>query len=654
MIKNFIVVSLILLVFKAYTQEIVELPKPVVKKIQLAHDFITLRRFDKAIQTLENIIKKYPKYAKPYIYLGKYQNFLGNYKESLIAYKKAIELQPNSPINKASYIYVAKDALHRGNYELAKAYSEKYLSFNPNDFHERQQIKTTKRIIETCEYAMVNILNPLDFNPENLVGEINKYKLQYFPTITADNKKIFFTARESIHNEDIFYAVFENDLWSNPISIPEFNTLFNEGTCSISGDGTEIVFTSCQNSKGRLTYGSCDLYISYIDGDKWTEPTNIGQNVNTRNWESQPTLSADGKTLYFVSERPGNIGGRDIWVTYLKPSGWSIPKNLGNKINTEKDEISPFIHFNNNVLFFSSNGHLGFGGFDIFKADRKEDPRTKRIVWRNIENIGYPINKHGDQVSLIVNADGTKGYFADEVVRNEQIIESTLKSFAVPKELSIGEKSYYVKGKVFDLETKEIIPSAAIRLVDVSSKEIFNFVLSDKKTGEYLIVFNEGRQYALYANSSSHLFKSVSLNYSDKSHYEPIEQDIYLERIQKNASIILNNIFFESGSYELKKESETELHTLINFLNQNKNLIIEIGGHTDDIGTEESNSELSLNRAKAVVDYISNKGISNKCLTYKGYGETMPKRTNDTDENRAFNRRIEFKIIEEKNQLNFL
>ncbi len=652
MIKNFVVVSLILLVFKVYAQEVIELPKPVAKKIQLAHDFITLRRFDKAIQTLENIIKKYPIYAKPYVYLGKYQNFLGNYKASLAAYKKAIEVQPNSPINKVSYIHIAKDALHSGNYELAKAYSEKYLSFNPNDFHEKQQIKTAKRIIETCEYAAVNILNPLNFKPENLSGEINKYKLQYFPTITADDKKIFFTALENIHNEDIFYSTFENGLWSSPISIPEFNTLFNEGTCSISGDGTEIVFTSCQNSKGRLTYGSCDLYISYLDGDKWIEPTNIGQNVNTQNWESQPTLSADGKTLYFVSERPGNIGGRDIWVTYLKLSGWSIPKNLGNKVNTAKDEISPFIHFNNNVLFFSSNGHLGFGGFDIFKADRKEDPKTKKVTWKNIENIGYPINKHGDQVSLIINADGTKGYFADEVVRNEQIIESTLKSFVVPKELSIGEKSYYVKGKIFDLETKEIIPSAAIRLVDVSTKEIFNFVLSDKKTGDYLIVFNEGRQYALYVNASSHLFKSVSLNYTDKSHHEPIEQDIYLERIQKNASIILNNIFFESGSYKLKKESETELHTLINFLNQNKNLVIEIGGHTDDVGTEESNNELSLNRAKAVVDYISNKGISSKHLTYKGYGETMPKRSNDTDKNRAFNRRIEFKIVGDTEEQN--
>ena len=403
-----------------------------------------------------------------------------------------------------------------------------------------------------------------------------------------------------------------------------------------------VVSTSCQAGPGRISFGSCDLYISRKEEDVWSPPSNLGQAVNSSSWESQPTLSANGSTLYFVTDRAGGIGKKDIWVTKLNDAGkWTAPQNLGPTINTKEHEISPFIHFNDKTLFFSSNGHLGFGGFDIFKATKTVNVENQTFEWTKVENIGYPINKHGDQVSLIINAEGTKGYFTDEVISNGRIIESRLKYFEVPEEITV-EKSYYVKLKIFDKKTEKQIP-AKVQLVNVRTNKIVNE--KHAKKGEHTIIFNEGQEYGLYVISPYHLFYSQNLNYTENEADKPIEQKIYLEPIRKNVAVVLNNIFFESNSYIIKPESESELTKLTDFLKHNDKLIVEIGGHTDDVGSDQDNQELSLNRAKAVVLYLEDKGISSQNLVYKGYGETQPKASNDTEEGRALNRRIEFKII---------
>lgn len=620
------------------------LPEAAQKKVQAAAEAFKARKFSRAESILAKLILKYPKHSKIYVQLADYKNYLGKTEEAVKYYQKAVKVQPDARVNIAAYSFLTSYNLDRGNYELSKRYGQKFLALSVKSRTDLNSINRMKKTIDVCEYALEYIKKPLNFRPENLKGGINKFKQQYFPSITADDKTIFFTGIE-YQDENIYYSVFENEAWSIPQSVKAFNTNMNEGTCSVSGDGKVIVFTSCQAGPGRVSFGSCDLYMSRREEDIWSPPNNLGQTVNSSRWESQPTLSADGTTLYFVTDRPGGIGKKDIWMTKLNDYGkWTSPQNLGPDINTKEQEISPFIHFNNKTLFFSSNGHLGFGGFDIFKASKMLNVENQTFEWKKVENIGYPINKHGDQVSLIINAEGTKGYFTDEIISNGRAVQSRLKYFKVPEEIEV-EKSYYIKLKIFDKKTKQHTP-ATVQLFNVMSNKIVN--QKYVRSGEHTIIFNEGQKYALYVISPRHLFYSKSLDYSESKDNKPIEEKIYLEPIRKNVAITLNNIFFESNSYVIQPESESELAKLTDFLKKNNKLLVEIGAHTDDVGTDEDNYELSLNRAKAVVLYLEEKGIANENLVYKGYGETKPKATNETEEGRALNRRIEFKILSSK------
>ncbi|MDX1630107.1 MAG: OmpA family protein, partial [Fulvivirga sp.] len=548
---------------------------------------------------------------------------------------KTLQIQPD---HAGASFELAGIYIQQGNYQEALKYAEKYLSMNPR---HRERKKEAERMVENANYALEHIDKESEINPRPLPANINQFTMQYFPVITADQQHLIYTIRRGTtmnHDEDLMIASkLENGEWGNPESIsPNINSAFNEGTSTISADGRTLIFISCHGRKG---YGSCDLYISQKTGNEWSVPKNMGPNINSSAWDSQPSLSADGRVLYFISNRPGGKGLRDIWVSQLQEDGktWAKPVNLGDSINTPYDEVSPFIHFNGNTLYFASNGRPGFGGFDIYYARKKSNDG-----WTSPRNIGYPVNTGEDQVSLFITPDGKTGYYSHESLSDPDK-KGELYYFELPPTAQVEQRASYVKGRVYDAQTKEPL-GAEIELIDLANDQTISFVHSDSISGKYLVVLPEGSKYAFYVNKRGYIFKSLSFSFQEGDSGR-LEIDIPLEKVAVGARTVLKNIFFDFDKHTLKESSKTELRKVISFLNNNPEVNIEISGHTDNVGSAVYNQQLSEKRAEAVYQFLVENGINGSRLTFKGYGQTQPVTANDSDEARQRNRRIEFKIV---------
>jgi len=597
-------------------------------------------RYDEAMELFEKAIKKDPKFTEAHLALAtNYQIFGKYYDKMLYHYELAVKSSPDNRKVMGAYYTLAGEMLKQGKYDQAKQYAEKFLSFGeiPENYTTEAQ-----RIVTSTNFAKEKMANPLPFKPVSIGEKINKAnRLQYFPVLTADQNMIFFTAiglPKKSHSEDVYVSIKVNGEWQDPMMLSNrINSPENEGTCSISADGKLLVFTSCL---GRKSFGSCDLYISKLIGEEWTEPINMGENINTPYWESQPSLSADGNTLYFISDK-NKRSGKDIFVSYRNAKGeWSFAEPLPSIINTARDEYSPFIHANGKTLFFSSNGHIGLGGLDLFSSELELNQ------WSTPQNLGYPINNHLDQVSLFVTADGKKGYYADEKREGNLDISANILEFEMPEPATVKIKTQYLKGRVMNAKTRELL-EANIDLINLANNKKESSVLSDKYKGTYLLVLNEQTEYALEVHKKGYAFKSMRFDYSNKKadDLKPIELDILLNPIEKGTVFVLNNIFYDSGKWDLRDKSKSELDELILFMQDNPQVRGEISGHTDNVGEKKFNLELSLKRAKSVYDYLIKAGIPSSRLVFKGYGDTQPTAPNDTDENKQLNRRIEFKIL---------
>lgn len=526
-----------------------------------------------------------------------------------------------------------------GEYEKAESVLTSYVK---TELSNRQKADRAKQLLNNIQFARENRDKAAAYKQHVLSDTVNNFVMQYFPVLTADQQELIFTRRISGgQNDDEDLVVSRKDKsgrWTTPQSISKnINTDLNEGTCAISADGRKLIFTSCV---GRDGYGSCDLYESRKIGNEWTPPLNLGINVNSAEWESQPSLSADGRTLYFVSDRRGGIGRRDIWKSVLNDRGeWTRAKNVGRPVNTVYDEISPFIHANNRILYFASNGQTGYGGYDIFFSER-----DTASSWSAPKNIGAPINNYEDQFSLFITADGKKGYYSHEETKAAGYTTSKIYEIEIPEADRIQFKSNYVKGIVRDRKTNLPL-SAKIELINIVTNEVESLVASDSVTGEYLIVLTQGSEYALYVSKKDYLFKSLNFNYSEVKNLEPIILDVALDRVTEGSTAILQNIFFDVDQYELKSKSITELQKLIRFLEDNPAVRVEIGGHTDNSGSPSYNQQLSEKRASAVQQYLISQGIPPKRLFAKGYGADRPIADNTSPEGRESNRRIEFKLV---------
>lgn len=589
------------------------------------------RKNNDAIENFTKAIEKDSAYADAYFKLGQMNEMARNQDKTTFLYRKALLLKPNEPTYVQAYSYLGSRALRAGEYAKSKEYLEFSLKIVPPN---SPIVKQLNRQIESCNLGIEAQKKPLSFQPIELDKILNFNQNQYFPVLTADNETIIFTARQKEGDENLYFSKFQNNAWSQPKSIsPKINTQANEGTCSISADGRTLVFTSCDS---RDSFGSCDLYISKKVGEEWSEPKNLGLMVNSSSWESQPSLSSDGRILYFSSDRPTGFGRKDLWMSELKQDNtWTKAINLGKEINTQYDEISPFIHANNRTLFFASDGHIGLGGLDLFMTEQKAG------VFSKPENLGFPINTHDDQVALFITSDGKKAFYSLDLKTSTKLY-----SFEIPKELSEKfKKVNFVKGRIADSETKKAL-SAEIELIELSKNEVIERVKSDSITGEYTAVIPNGGKYGLFVQKRAYLNKSLAFDYSEKTDSEGKTIDISLQKIEViKENVRLENIFFDTNKADLKPESSAELNKLLKVLNENPTMQIEVHGHTDDIGKDADNQILSQKRAEAVMNFLVSNSIQNSRIKAIGFGKNKPVLPNTSEENRQFNRRIEIKVL---------
>ena len=604
------------------------------KSYNLANQYLSYRLYDKAIAELNQAVNLDKSFIAAYQQLGDIYRISGNYNKALISYKIVLELNPE--FLALTYFGIAESELNTGNYADAHGHFNKYLSYPALSVESKQ--KAIKYIAD-CNFSLEAIKKPVVFKPNNLGPGINSKEEEYLPVITADEKMIIFT-RQTNRNEDFYKSVKRDSIWSQAEYLSkEINTYnYNEGAQCISPDGNYLFFTGCNRPDGL---GRCDIYISRWEGSGWSRPFNIGAPINTSGWESQPSVSADGRTLYFVSTRNGGYGGYDIWKSDLNKDGnWDAPVNLGPEINTSYDEQSPFIHTDDESLYFSSNGWPGLGNKDLF-ISRKVFQDEIQIGWKKPQNLGYPINTFGEESGLSISSNGKLAFFSTNQKGGFGGLD--IYSFELPENMRPNLVTY-VKGLVFDINTKEIL-DAKIEIINLKDgKAIFDDI-TDPETGEFLATMMAGKSFGLNVSKDGYLFYSQNFTPDLNSINKPFIIEIPLKKIEIGGLVILNNIFFESGKFNLLPESKIELQQLIRFMRDNPTVSIEIGGHTDDIGDEKSNIELSENRARTVFEYLLSNQIKSNQISYKGYGEELPINDNTTEENRKNNRRTEFKII---------
>ncbi|MFT3948469.1 MAG: OmpA family protein [Agriterribacter sp.] len=589
--------------------------------------------YDKALEFINNAIQIDPKYLDAYLTKAGIYGELKDYENCIVNYEKAFAL--DTGYSKDYKLPYSINLAGAGKFQLALDAVTQFLA-NP-DLNEpsRKAGEYRKRCFAfAVQYDKDHLTKNYVFAPKNMGDSINTADLEYYPSVTIDDKTLVFTRRVRGYNEDFFVSGRAGEQWTKAKGIDgDINSNFNEGAQNISQDGEWLVFTGCNFPEGL---GSCDLFISTKTKKGWSAPQNPGEPLNTEFWESSPCLSPDKRELYFSSNRPGGFGGKDIYVSRKLPDGrWSEPENLGDKINTIGDESCPFVHADNQTLYFTSNGLTGYGGDDLFVARKQADGS-----WGKIENLGYPLNTIANEGSLVVAADGKTAYYASDRVDTRGGLD--IYTFEMRADIQ-PNKTLWVQGNVYDNKTKEGLPSA-VELIDIATGQLLSKVQTNE-SGTYLITLPLGKDYAFNVNRKGYLFYSKNFPFSKNVADSTYTIDIGLQPIETNASVILNNIFFDVNQFELKQESMAELDKVVQLMNDNAGIKIQISGHTDNTGKAADNIKLSGNRAKAVVAYLQSKGIAVARLQYKGYGSSKPIADNNTEEGKTQNRRTELTIL---------
>ncbi|NJO25736.1 MAG: flagellar motor protein MotB, partial [Bacteroidia bacterium] len=504
-----------------------------------------------AISSLEQVVYLDSNHVDAYLSLGGVYGQLKSYDLAVEYYEKAFARDTvNTKLYRLPY---SINLAGKGEFQKALDAVTEYL-LNPRLGEASRKAGDYRlRCYQfAVDYAAKNQLKDYTFTPRNLGPNINSKDPEYFPSLTIDGKEFVFTRRVNNYNEDFYSSFWENSEWNVSAPLPgDVNTLQNEGAQIISLDGQWLVFTACNRPEG---WGSCDIYISFLTPSGWSRPENPGNKVNSDQWDSQPCLSPDKRDLYFASRRFGGYGGSDIYVSHLLPSGaWSEPENLGPGINTPGDESSPFIHADNQTLYFTSNGLPGYGDDDLYYV--RKGPKG---VWSDPMNLGYPINTIDREGTLFIEASGQTAYYASD--KNDSKGGLDIYSFELRDDIR-PYKTLWVKGQVFDNKTTKGLPSS-VELIDLASKRIISKVQTDEQ-GNYLITLPVGKDYVFNVTRKGYLFYSDNFLLRQHASDSVYEKNIPLQPIELNASIVLNNIFFDVNKFELKPESQIELDKIV-------------------------------------------------------------------------------------------
>ena len=611
---------------------------------------------------LEQALKKDPQFWEAHILSAQFNENLNNYKQAIFHYESALQINPEHSRYGSTHYYLSALYLAEAEYEKALKYVDVFMK-NPNASEDF--LRNAKEIKQNASFALNALKNPKDFKPINAGEGINTADPEYFPTITVDGKTLLFTrsiadnrVKGYQEQEDFFVSNWDKiNNWQKAIPMASnVNTINNEGAPTISADGKSLIFVACSDETGtyygenRYGKGSCDLFYTKKIGGKWINPINLPGGVNSSHWESQPSLSADGQTLYFVRGLRGKNtnGNSDIYVSYLQSDGnWGSALRLSDVINTPFAEESVCIHPDGKTLYFASRGHIGMGGSDLFIS--KMDANGN---WGKPVNLGYPINTKFDENSLLVSPIGDVAFFASD--RTGGFGDLDIYYFELPLEYR-PTKTLYFDGNVFDQVSKTALPGH-FQLTDIESGEIVIISDADKIDGSFMVALPVNKEYAIQVTHAGYAPYSINFNLKIPDGSDHYHIDIPMNPLTSSTENVLANIFFDLGKSTLRKVSAIELKNLASFLNRNPTIKIELGGHTDSRGNEADNLLLSTERAKAVYDYlIVIEHISKERLSYKGYGKTQPifsdktietiKTTEEKEIAHQKNRRTVYKII---------
>lgn len=628
-LKFVLLVFLLAMAFMSDAQTLSTKNKKAIELYTESDNYRVRREYDRAIQLLLEAIEKDKKFDEAYFRLAQIYRVQDNLNAALQYFGQGLTVAQSVTRSKIYLYELAQTELRSGHYKNTIDYAVKFLEQEKTD--QKRIVQTTLWKVQ-AEYALEHEGEVLDYKITVLSDTVNTFPMQYFPTLTADQSQLIFTARfggRGNDNEDLVVSgKTANGSWGPPVSLSEnINTIRREGASTISADGRHLIFTVC-GERG------CDLFESRKTGNVWSVPKSLGAAINTPSWDAQPSLSADGRELYFVSDRPGGRGGYDIWYSQRDETGWTKAVNLSTPINTPFDEISPYIHVNNQTLYVVSNGHPGFGGYDIYMSEKLDKG------WASPVDMGKPLNDYHDQYSFMVANDGRVAYYSKEESKNR----SRLYRIQLPSRLVTKSSGNILKGTIVDARKNSPL-KARVELFDIHRNQRLSVVDSDSISGQYLMVLPGGAEYALYVSRPSYLFHSLHFNYRDGGESQPVVKDVALLSVERGASVVLNNLFFDVDQYVLKEQSKTELDEIVKFLLENQSVRIEISGHTDNSGSETYNQQLSRKRAGSVAEYLNNQGIDLSRVLQVGYGAQKPLKPNNSDENRKLNRRIEFRIL---------
>lgn len=571
-------------------------------------------------------------FAEAWHLLGDAAYFKKDFKTMKAAYSKTIELCPDAAPEPhyriGSYLYDTKK------YDEAVTYLKSFLEFGT--VKEDLALKATQMVTRAKLMS-----HPVPFNPQVVKG-VSTADPEYLAIISADNELCFFTRRFEMNSKSSLTPVSvekfmvskkgtdgeftKGDLMTFPFNARNTG---NEGGAAVSIDNQHLFFTVNNN-------GNFDIYYCDYIKDHWGNITNLGVNVNdSMQWDSQPSISSDGKTLYFASYRDSVFGTSDIMVTRKTNSHWSTPSKLNDRINTNGNEKSPFIHPDNKTLYFSSDSLPGLGGFDIFMSKKNSDGK-----WGDPVNLGYPINTEADEVGFFVSTDGKKGYFASNQLNGATGYD--IYSFDLPAKVR-PDSVLFITGQLKD-EHDEIPLAAKIELKNITTQETMN-VDYDTLTGKYASVVLFDDDYIMTVKNEGSAFNSHYFAKNDSLNDRPVKLDLDLKKIELGAAYTLNNILFASDSYDLNDVSKRVIEDFKDFLKQNPKVKVAIHGHTDNQGDAQSNLTLSDNRARSVYNYLIKLNVDAARLSYKGFGQTKPVGSNDNENGRSKNRRTEFVIV---------
>ena len=595
------------------------------KVYQKALAAFELKDFPTSIKILEGLLEKNQKNAEASLFLFQVYAETKQYEKSINAFEKLMQVDTTFFLP-----YIVKYATQYailGNYNKAASIVESYKSILPSYLKSK-----ATELLTVCSFAASYPIQK-EIKVENAGDSINTADAEYFPSITVQDSLFLFMRRSSFKREDFYTSTLTKNKFSKAIPLSDdLNREEKKGSMSLTKDLNTLYYAADYNQKG---YGRYDIYKVMKTKNGWSEPKNVGKNINSDYWDSAPSIAPDNQALYFCSNRPGGYGGIDIYVAYKNEKGfWEEAVNMGPTINTAGDDQAPFMHADNKTLYFSSNGWPGFGGSDLFVIRKKIDGN-----WSNPMNLGYPINTFDNEGSIAVAGNGYEGYIASDRADSR----GSLDIYKVILALNTRpNKTFYVNGFIADAISKK--PIAGELVLMNTNEETSTMKIKVDSNGNFILGLPYLDSIGIRVNSKDHEFASTILSLENINNLSSSTLNFYLAPIIKTFTKNFNNIFFEINKAKLNKKSFVELDALTTYLQSAPTALILIEGHTDNRGDSVQNKLLSSKRANTIATYLISKGIDASRIKTIGLGGGQPISDNATEEGRIKNRRTSFTI----------